>query len=364
MRLTSLWLKDFRSYTEAHLEPAPDGLTVVIGANGQGKTNLLEAVAWLATLSSFRGVPNEALVRVGAPSAILRATGQREERELLLEAELPARGPAKVQVNRQRPARTRELLGALRVTVFSPDDLALVKGGPQERRRLLDEGLVSLAVRYDALVSDVAKVLKQRGALLKGIGPAGKLDESAVLTLDVFDAQLARVGAELGRGRRRLVDLVAPAAAVTYDRLAGRQSHLDVDYQSGWGTTEGDLLSALAAGRTDDLRRGHTGVGPHRDEVVLRLDGLPSRTHASQGEQRTVALALRLAIHEVVAERAESPPILLLDDVFSELDPQRTEALVAHLPPGQALLTTAGEVPAGVHPATAVRVDGGRLVPV
>jgi DNA replication and repair protein RecF len=361
VRLERLWLTDFRSYHQAELAPAPDGLTVVIGRNGQGKTNLLEALGWLATLSSFRGAPNEALVRVGADRAILRAEGERDGRRLLLEAELPGRGGrVKVQVNRQAQSRSRDLLGALRVSVFSPDDLEVVKGGPDGRRRVLDDALASVGPKYRALQDDLAKVLKQRGALVKGV--AGRLDDTAALTLDVFDARLAAAGAAVASARRNLVARVAPAAAAAYDRLAVEPSAITLRYETAWGDSEADLAAALAAARADDLRRGVSTVGPHRDDLNLVIGGLPARTHASQGEQRTLALALRLAIHEVVTDVAGSSPILLLDDVFSELDPVRTEALVANLPAGQALLTTAGDLPPGIHPAASVRVENGRLI--
>ena len=335
---------------------------MIVGDNGQGKTNLLEAVAWLATLSSLRGAPNEALVRVGADRAVVRAEGERDGRRLLLEAEVPARGGrVRVQVNRQPLGRSRELLGALRVSVFSPDDLGLVKGAPEGRRRLLDEALASVGARYGALQDDLARVLKQRGALLKGV-ERGRLDDSAALTLDVFDARLASVGAAAASARRNLVARLAPVAAAAYDRLAGRTSNLGVVYETAWGHDEADLAAALAAARADDVRRGVSTVGPHRDELGLVIDGLAARTHASQGEQRTLALALRLAVHEVVTAVADSPPILLLDDVFSELDPDRIKALVTMLPAGQALLTTAGDVPDGITPAAKVRIEAGRLV--
>ncbi len=357
-----MWLIDFRSYFEAELVPATEGLTVIVGANGQGKTNLLEAVAWLATLSSLRGAPNDALVRVGAERAVVRAQGERDGRRLLLEAEVPARGGrVRVQVNRQPLGRSQELLGALRVSVFSPDDLGLVKGGPEGRRRLLDEALASVGARYRALQDDLARVLKQRGALLKGV-EGGRLDESAGLTLDVFDARLVTVGAAAASARRNLVARLSPVAGATYDRLAGRASAVGVAYETAWGHDEADLAAALAAARVDDVRRGVSTVGPHRDELGLSIGGLPARTHASQGEQRTLALALRLAVHEVVTEVAGSAPILLLDDVFSELDADRTEALVASLPTGQALLTTAGDIPDGIAAAATVRIEGGRLM--
>jgi DNA replication and repair protein RecF len=364
MRVTRLWISDFRNYTAASLQPAPDGLTVIVGGNGQGKSNLLEAVGWLAALSSFRGAPAEALVRRGAEQAVVRAEGERDGRSLLLEAEINLGGRRdRVMVNRQPLKRARDLLGALRVTVFAPDDLVLVKGGPAERRRYLDELLVALHPRNDALQSDVERILRQRTTLLKQAG--GRLTAEVSATLDVWDAKLASAGAELAQARAQLVASLEPAVGKAYDQVAAGSlggvgaADVGVVYQQSW---EGPLADALAAARADDVRRGVTTVGPHRDELGLSIGALPARTHASQGEQRSLALALRLAGHGLVTEATGSAPVLLLDDVFSELDPERSAALVAHLPAGQAFLTTAGAVPEGIRAAAVVRVVDGRIV--
>ena len=362
MRLQRLWLADFRSYATAELVPAP-GLTAVVGANGQGKSNLLEAVAWLATLSSFRGAPNDALVRVGASEAVVRAEVEGDDagrRTVLLEAVLRSEGRDQVLVNRQRLRRVRDLLGSVRVTVFSPDDLALVKGGPAERRRLLDDTLVTLAVKHDALRGDLERVLRQRGTLLRQSG--GRATPEVVATLDVWDAKLAELGEATGRARAALVARLQPLAAQAYDDVAAASASVTLGYDPPWRRGEGGLAAALAAARAEDLRRGTSTVGPHRDELELSVNGLPARTHASQGEQRSLALALRLATHGVVSDVTGSSPILLLDDVFSELDPDRSHALLAHLPPGQALLTTAGPIPEGAEPDLVVQVADGRLV--
>jgi DNA replication and repair protein RecF len=362
VRLQRLWLADFRSYASAELVPAP-GLTAVVGANGQGKSNLLEAVAWLATLSSFRGAPSDALVRVGAGEAVVRAEVEGDDpgrRTVLLEAVLRAEGRDQVLVNRQRLRRVRDLLGSVRVTVFSPDDLALVKGGPAERRRLLDDALVTLAVKHDALRGDLERVLRQRGTLLRQSG--GRATPEVVATLDVWDAKLAELGEATGRARAALVARLQPLAAQAYDDVAAASASVTLGYDPPWRRVEGGLAAALAAARAEDLRRGTSTVGPHRDELELSVNGLPARTHASQGEQRSLALALRLATHGVVTDVTGSSPILLLDDVFSELDPDRSHALLAHLPPGQALLTTAGAIPEGAAPDLVVQVAGGRLV--
>lgn len=354
MRIDQLWLSDFRCYHEAEVSFDPT-LTAVVGANGQGKTNLIEAVAYLATLGSFRGAPGEALVRVGAARGIVRARAEREGRELLLEAELVANGRNRTQLNRQPLRRARDLLGALRVTVFSPDDLVLVKGSPGERRKLLDDVLVSLHPRHDQQQSDLDRILRQRGALLKQAG--GRLNSELETTLDVFDAKLAIAGEAVAQARIELVQEMAPVLAEAYDQLARRPSPVTATYQPWW--LESGLATALAAARRDDLRRGVSTVGPHRDDVELTLNGLPARTHASQGEQRSLAFALRLATHEVVRARTGASPVLLLDDVFSELDPDRSDALLRFLPPGQTILTTAGALPTGAVPGRVLRVDAG-----
>ena len=324
------------------------GLTALLGDNGEGKTNVLEAIAWLATLTSFRGAPTEALIRQGAERAVIRAEGEREGRAILIEAELVASGRNRVLVNRQPLKRAKELLGVLRVTVFAPDDLELVKGGPAERRRFLDDALVASHPRYDALRSEVDKVLKQRNALLKGAG--GRLDESAGFTLDVWDAKLVESGGRLAEARQALLDRLAPVLSQTYDAVANRPAEVTATYVAEWAA-EG-LEAALVRSRRDDVRRGVSTVGPHRDDVDLRLAGLPSRTHASQGEQRSLALALRLAAHHVITDVTGSAPVLLLDDVFSELDPDRSDALLANLPPGQTLLTSASGLPPRPTPSS------------
>jgi DNA replication and repair protein RecF len=356
VRVTRLWLTDFRNYPTAELEPDPEGLTVIVGSNGEGKTNLLEAIGYLATLSSFRGAPTDALIRQGASSAVVRAEGERDERSLLIEAQLNAGGRDRIQVNRQPLKRARDLLGALRVSVFAPDDLVLVKGGPGERRRFLDVVLVALHPKHDALQRDLDRVLRQRNTLLRQSG--GRMSPDIEHTLDVWDAKLAAIGTDLAEAREELVTRLEPEIAKAYDQVAHTAADVSVGYQRSW---PGALADAVAASRADDLRRGVTLVGPHRDELALAIAGLPGRTHASQGEQRSLALALRLAAHRVVGEAVGASPVLLLDDVFSELDPERSEALLTHLPPGQALLTTAGLVPESARPGKVVRVSAGGL---
>jgi DNA replication and repair protein RecF len=368
VRLRHLWLTDFRSYHQVEVD-FPSGLTAIVGANGEGKTNLLEGVAYLATLGSFRGAPVEALVRQGCPAATVRAQVDREGRELLIEAELAAKGRNRIQVNRQRLTRSRDLLGALRVSVFSPDDLALVKGGPAERRRFVDDAAVAAQPRLDAVRTEVSRILRQRNALLQQAG--GRLSDEVALTLDVWTSKLVDAGEELTRARMALLEQLQPELLAAYQRLAGREATVTAVYQSSWldrerageQTMELGLAAALEAARGDELRRRVSLVGPHRDDVELTLDGLPARTHASQGEQRTLALAMRLAAHQVVTTAAGTPPLLLLDDVFSELDPDRSRALVESLGSAQTLLTTAGPLPPGAVPERVLRIADGAVHP-
>ena len=357
MHLQRLWLQNFRCYDSADVTFG-EGLTAVVGGNGQGKTSLLEAVGYLATLKSIRGVPTEAMVQRGADGSIVRAEGTHDQRSLLIEAEISPRGRSRIQVNRQRLQRARDLLGVLRVSVFAPDDLDLIKGGPVSRRTYCDDTLVALGADNHQLQADFDRVLRQRNTLLRQA--KGRLSDDVVTTLDVWDDQLSALGDELGRRRLNVVEQLAPRLIDAYRAVAGQGSNPTFSYAPAW-LNEG-LAQSLATGRTDDVRRGATLVGPHRDEFDITLASLTARTHASQGEQRSLALALRLAAHALVTDTTATTPVLLLDDVFSELDAQRCDALVRALPPGQTLLTTAGELPPAIRPEHTIRIADGRLV--
>lgn len=359
--LERLWLTDFRSHAQIDLS-FDRGVTALIGPNGSGKTNIVEAIAWLATMRSFRRAPTEALIRSGAERAIARAELKSDDRVLLLEAELPRTGRARVQLNRQRVQKTRDLLGVMSVTVFAPDDLEMVKGSPGERRDYIDAVVVGLHPRNEAVRSQVDKVLKQRNALLKSVH--GRLDADAAFTLDVWDTKLAAVGDELGALRSAALDRLQPLIASSLEAVAGESHEVAVRYVAPWHQT--GLGEALTAARKDDVRRGVTTVGPHRDELEISLNGMPARTQASQGEQRSLALALRLAGHELVRTTTGVAPLLVLDDVFSELDDERSAALVAALPSGQTLLTSAVDLPPGAVADVTIRLDnqhgGSRVV--
>jgi DNA replication and repair protein RecF len=357
--VTRLELVDFRNYREAVFDLGT-GITAVLGRNGQGKTNFAEAVGYLATLDSFRGVSADALIRLGAEVAVVRATIVDDDgREQTVEAEITRSGRNRVLVNRQKLGRSRDLLGVVRVSVFAPDDLVIVKEGPGERRRFLDDTLVALAVKYDALRLEIDRVVKQRNTLLKQAG--GRLDEAAELTLDVWDAKYAELGDQFGHARAVLVAKLTPMVGEAYEHLAGVVSPIELRYEPAW--RHSGLAAALAAARVDDVRRAVSTVGPHRDDVELAINGMPARTHASQGEQRTLALALRLAAHRLITERTGSAPVLILDDVLSELDAGRAAALLGHLPPGQVVLTSASDLPPAAHPDAVLAIDRGAVVP-
>lgn len=364
MYLARLELTDFRCYAAVALD-LPPAVILVTGANGQGKTSLLEAIAWLAAGQSFRRVPDRALIRDDTDRAVIRGAVTTGGSRRHIDVELRATGRHRILLNGHPAARTRDLAGGVRVTVFAPDDLQLVKGGPAERRAYLDDLLVSSAPRYAGVRADVERVLRHRNALLRG----GVRDHEARDTLAVFDEQLVSAGGELIRGRLRLVAGLADAVDDSYRALAPHGRGIGASYRSDWADpdppveeVEAALRIALAGQQRHEIDRGVTLVGPHRDDWRLEIDDRDSRTRASQGEQRTLALALRLAAHRVVTDVVGTDPVLLLDDVFSELDGERAHALVAALPAdAQTVVTTAGTVPAGVTPACHLEVGAGHV---
>ena len=359
MAIQHLELFDFRIYKEAAVEFDP-GLTVIVGENGQGKTSLLEAISWIAGRGSFRGVADDSLIRIGATAAIMRANvTSADGRKQLIEVELPRVGRNRVQINRQALRRKGDLIGVVPVTIFSPDDLELVKGGPAGRRRWLDDAAASHQPSHDALCSDLERIVKQRNALLRSSG--GRLDADAAFTLDVWDAKLATTGDAIRIARESLLTELVERLAQAYDAVAGKPADIGAVYAPSW---EGDLAAALDEARPIDLRRGVSTIGPHRDEIALWIGDTPARTHASQGEQRSLVLAMRLAADALVRQSGTAEPILLLDDVFSELDSGRAEALLEALPKGQRLLTTATWAPPSATPDRVLKVAAGTVTEV
>ena len=353
MGLLHLELVDFRVFTQARFDPDPKGTTVLLGPNGTGKTSLLEAIGYLGLGRSLRGSPREAMLRSGADQAILRAELEVGERNLLVEAEINRTGRSRMQINRQAVRSRRDLAEALSVTTFCPDDLGVVQGSPAGRRDLLDDALVIVNPRAGALIEEVDRCLRQRNALLRQAG--GRLTNEVETTLEIWDERLAASGDELVGLRRDLLEQLAQPIDAAYQSLAGtsgRTAALAL-YE---GTERESMAEVLKGARADDLRRGLSTAGPQRDDVALWLNGRDARTQASQGEQRTLALALRLAVHLAATDHLGVAPLLLLDDVFSELDPDRSRRLITELPAGQALISTASPLPLGVKPALVLDV--------
>ncbi len=366
MHLTRLGLTDFRSYSEVSLELAP-GVSTFSGPNGEGKTNLVEAVGYLATLGSHRVATDGPLVRQGAERAILRAAVTGEQGSALVEVELNPGRANRVRLNKAQLPRPRDILGTLRTVLFAPEDLALVKGDPGERRRFLDDLLVASAPRYAGIRADYERVLRQRTALLKSAGAKGHLRgaarEAMTATLDTWDAQLARTAAPLLSGRMGLVAALRPHVEAAYEAVSGdtRGEASGMSYRSSaFNTDDGfddvtaletasfekAMLTVLAGVRASELDRGVCLVGPHRDELELAIGGLPARGYASHGESWSMALALRLASFALLRERREDP-VLILDDVFAELDTGRRDRLAVLVAGAEQVLVTAA-VPADV----------------
>ena len=359
MYVRHLQVTDFRSWPSLDL-PREPGATVLVGQNGRGKTNLLEALGYVATLGSHRVASDTPLVRRGRERALVRALVVNEGRELTVELEIAPGKSNRARINRGSPGRPRDALGILRTVLFSPEDLALVRGDPAERRRFLDDLLVLSAPRYAGVRADYDRVLRQRNALLKTVGKRGaaRADPYALSTLDVWDAHLAEFGSELLAARLNLVADLAPHTSAAYATLAPESDTATIAYRSSlgedlpaeFGRTEGTradpgtlhdvVLECLNKSREADLERGVSLVGPHRDELELVLGGGPAKGYASQGESWSFALALRLGSYELLRGQG-GEPVLLLDDVFAELDSRRRAALVEVADSAEQVLVTA-----------------------
>jgi DNA replication and repair protein RecF len=389
VHLSSLSVVDFRSYASAEL-PLTPGVTTLIGLNGQGKTNLVEAAGYLATLGSHRVAADTPLVRFGAQQAIIRGAVVRDGRETLIELEINsgrAGSRNRARLNRSPVPRPREVLGNLRTVLFAPEDMALVKGDPAERRRFLDELLVARQPRWAGVRADYDKVLKQRNALLKSAAPvlrrgarrthrlstpsstslstvsvdkdveATDSVSNALHTLDVWNGQLARVGAQLLYARLRLTRDLGPYLTSAYDQVSDTVADARIAYRSSvreemssaiaTGTVpeldelHDELLASLEAVRVNEIERGISLVGPHRDDLVLTLGPLPAKGYASHGESWSLALGLRLAAYQLLRHDLGEDPVLILDDVFAELDSGRRERLAALIADCEQVLITA-----------------------
>jgi DNA replication and repair protein RecF len=401
VHVAHLTLHDFRSYGDIDVALEP-GATAFIGRNGQGKTNLVEAIDYLSRLSSHRVATDAPLVRAGADQAIVRASVVKEGRTALLEVELNPGRANRARINRSPLPRPREIIGLVRTVVFSPDDLTLVKGDPSDRRKFLDDLLMLRTPRLAGVRSDYDRILKQRNSLLKTAGLArGSSRDAAMATLEIWDDNLARVGAEILGARLRLVDDLRPYLGKAYEAVARGASRDDADLEykasidldppmveqgeerarvetealddPGFDTVAAQpaqpalkaaLLDAIAARRKEELDRGISLVGPHRDELLLTLGDpqlrLPVKGYASHGESWSFALAMRLASYDLLRADGDDP-ILVLDDVFAELDAERRNQLAQLVAGAEQVLVTAAvaaDVPASLQGVRFLVADG------
>ncbi|MBW9207718.1 DNA replication/repair protein RecF [Mumia sp. zg.B53] len=374
MHVTHLSLHDFRSYPELEL-PLEPGASAFIGANGQGKTNLVEAIDYLATLGSHRVAADAPLVRVGAERAVVRASVVRDDRSALLEIEITPGRSNRARVNRGPLPRPRDLLGWLRSVVFSPEDLRLVKGDPSDRRQFLDALLVLRSPRFAGVRADYDRALRQRNSLLKSARRSGH--GRGLETLDVWDDQLATYGGELLAARLALLDELAPYLGEAYRDVAAsaaaERTTAAAAYKPSFelpDTRDREVLRVamseqMRERRRDEIERGVSLVGPHRDDVVLSLGDLPAKGYASHGESWSYALALRLASYDLLRADGDDP-ILILDDVFAELDRDRRSHLAARVTGAEQVLVTAAvadDVPVGLR-GHRYEVASGKVVPV
>jgi DNA replication and repair protein RecF len=349
VHVSRLVLHDFRSYSSVEIDLEP-GATAFIGSNGQGKTNLVEAIDYLSRLDSHRVSGDTPLVRAGAERAVVRADVVRGDRNALLELEITPGRSNRARVNRGALPRTRDLIGVLRTVMFSPEDLALVKGDPSDRRRFLDSLLVLRTPRLAGVRADYDRVLKQRNTLLKSARGRRNVE---IATLDIWDDNLARTGAELVSHRLLLLDALAPHLAEAYVRVAAAAAAdrrvVTATYKSSIPLADGvrdqetirqALLDEIGRRRSDEMDRGISLVGPHRDEVTLMIGDLPAKGYASHGESWSLALALRLASFELLRED-DDDPVLILDDVFAELDQGRRQQLAELVGDAEQVLVTA-----------------------
>jgi DNA replication and repair protein RecF len=353
VHLAAIELNGFRCWNELALT-LPEGRVAIVGANASGKTAIVEAAWYAATLASHRA-PDSALVMRGRSSAVLRAQAVHQGRPQTIEMEIRTQGASRVHLGGAPLRRKREVLGVLRASLFAPERIAIVRGDPLDRRRFLDEVLMQLTPRLYATMRDYDRVLRQRNALLREAGgraPPG---------LDAWDASLAGPGGELAAARAEALGALAPHASAAWEAIAGSGT-LHTAYapnipDQGTATLATEwakaMLARLSERRSDELLRGVTLVGPHRDDVVVEIDRLPARTHASQGEAWLASFALVIAAHRLLAERSGEEPVLLLDDALEPLDPARRERVGNALPAAQTIVTAAdpGAVPTrfGAH---------------
>ena len=359
MGLHELEVRNFRLFEHLVIHPDPDAVTVFVSPNGTGKTSVLEAVYALATASSFRTNASSDMIRNGVDLAEVHGVLFHLERRVGVDLTLTrgARTTKKMLVNGQKPRSRADLSEALPITIFTPEGVDVIRQGPEHRRTFLTTLLTDVDLTTGEVIERFARVLSQRNAVLRALrGERPNLTQRA--ELDVWSSDLAHHGEELVVVRREVLVALTPLVQEYYQRLSESDQRVELEYRPSW---TGSLSAALFASEDDDRLRGHTSVGPHRDDVAISLEGRDTRHQASQGEQRSLALALRLAGDQLVRLRRGVDPLLLLDDVFSELDPRRSDRLLELLPTGQTLVTTASPLPTRLTPAAIIDLTASRV---
>ena len=371
MYVTALELVDYRSYEHVQLD-LDSGVTMFVGRNGQGKTNIAEALGYLATLGSHRVASEQPLVRHGADHAVVRAAVERDGRRLLLDVEIVPGRSNRARINKSPLPRPRELLGVLRTVLFAPEDLSIVRGDPDGRRTFLDQLMMLRTPRIAGVKADYDRVLKQRNALLKSAGHTrGSFDHA---TLAVWNDHVISYGSELLESRLQLVRDLREPVAKAYADLAPSAGDAALDYRASWAPNDSwepmvqrveiaeTLRESLARVESDELARGVTLVGPHRDDLLLNLGDHPAKGYASHGESWSMVLALRLASFELLREDGDDP-VLILDDVFAELDTTRRQRLAEMVSGAEQVLVTAAvteDIPSALS-GTRFTVEAGQV---
>jgi DNA replication and repair protein RecF len=351
--LVELSLSNVRLFAALTIQPDPEAVTVFLSPNGTGKTSVLEAVHLLATGTSFRTTASIDVLKTGTTEAEIHGVLFQKTRRITVDLTLN-RGSRSVTkqmlLNGQRPTSYSALASVLPVTTFTPEGVDMIRLGPDERRRFLTQLVADVTLTSTNLFERFDRVLRQRNALLRGL--AGEWPQGPVRDeLDTWTIDFASLSTEVVQARRDVLATLTPILTEAYSTLAGGRGEVAASYEPSW---HGDLLTSLRASLRHDIHRGYTTIGPHRDDITFFLDGRDTRRQASQGEQRSVALAARLAGHEAVRQARRVEPLLLLDDVFSELDPLRCSRLLGLLPRGQSLVTTASPLPHGMDPAAVI----------
>lgn len=358
MYLKRLELRDFRNYKELIFEPKTTGTFAIIGNNGQGKTSLLEAIGFLSNKNSFRGANKDVIIRYEQDDAVIRGLFESSSgREILVEASMSRSNRDRFLINKQAHSKVSTISNVIPTTIFSAQDIEVVRGAPSLRREFLDRNIEMLYPKGASLIANVEKILKQRSVLLKQSG--GSATPEIISTLDVWDQQLSNFGTRLVELRESISTQIQPYINQAYKDISGSENIISLSYKRSW---QGDLIDNLKETRKVDLRRQSNGVGPHRDDLEILLNEHPIRFNGSQGEQRTSAYALKVGFHALYRNETNEDPILLLDDVFSELDNYRSDALLNSVLASQTILTTTGLIPKALEPTLKIYIKQGQLL--